>query len=80
MTLLQILQKAAGASLDLAAELKASAAAAPDVAPQVQALLAQLETATGAENLVALATALPGEIASIASGKLDPRTHAGDGA
>ena len=78
MTLLDLLKKAAFAGDDLVQFLNVIAQRYPDVAPKAQELVAALSAAVAAENLVALATALPGEIANIAQGKLDPRDHPSD--
>jgi len=78
LTLLDLLKKAAFAGDDLVQFLNVIAQRYPDVAPKAQELVAALSAAVAAENLVALATALPGEIANIAQGKLDPRDHPSD--
>ena len=78
MTLLDLLTKAAGAAVDLVTVLDKAAAAAPDLAPEVEKIKAALAETIAPANLVALAEALPGEILSIAQGKLEPTKHAGD--
>jgi len=80
MTILDILQKAAGAAGALVAVLNRAKAALPDLAPEVDKIITELNTAISANNLVALAEALPKEIANIAQGKLDPRDHPSDAA
>jgi len=80
MTLLDLLKKALGGLDPLEDKLKAVAEAAPDAAPLINELLGKLAGAVPVENLVALAAALPGEIADIAKGKLDPRDHPSDAA
>lgn len=81
MTLLMVLQLAAGKSAtEIRDFLNSVALRVPDLAPTAQRLLIALNSAVSAENLAALATALPKEIADIASGKLDPREHPSDSA
>jgi len=78
MTILQILEKLAGGSLNVIAFLERAAEAAPDLAPKAQELIALLQSAASQANLVAVASALPGEIANIAQGKLEPKDHPSD--
>ena len=79
MTLLDIITKWAGISGSKLIEfLEAAAAAAPDLAPKAEEWIDALKAAGSPENLVALASVLPAEIANIAQGKLDPRDHPSD--
>ena len=81
MTLLQLLEKAAGIpAATLVALLELLAAAQPEVAEQVASIIAKLKAAIPVNNLVAVAEALPSEIANIAQGKIDPRDHPSDAA
>lgn len=80
MTLIDILTKAGLAGDELLGFLGSVAEKFPDLAPKAQELAAKLATAIAADNLVALASALPAEIAQIAQGKLDPREHPSDAA
>lgn len=78
MTILQLLEKMAGGAAGLIALLKAAGEQAPDLAPLANDWIAQLSAAASQENLIALATALPKEIAAIASGNIAPKDHPGD--
>jgi hypothetical protein len=78
MTLLDILLKAGGSAGLLVELFNKVKAKLPDLAPQIDQLLASLSVAVSQANLVALAAALPAEIAAIAQGKLDPRKHPSD--
>lgn len=81
MTLLELLQRAAGAPVAKLIEiLRAGAAAAPDLADEAEAIIRALQEAIPVSNLVAIAEALPREIADIAQGKIDPRDHPSDAA
>lgn len=73
MTILDILTKAGVATAGIIALLEKAAQQAPDLAPSLHTLIAQLQAAVDQANLVQLASALPAEIANIAKGKLDPR-------
>jgi hypothetical protein len=78
MTLLDILLKAGAAGpalIDLLTKVKGLY---PDLAPEVDKILSGLTDAVSPENLIALAEALPREIADIAQGHLDPRRHPSD--
>lgn len=78
MTILEILLKAGVAADRLVALLLRVKEELPDIGPEVDKILAALSAAVSAENLVALASALPAEIAAIAQGQLDPRRHPSD--
>lgn len=78
MSILEILTKAGVAGAELVALLEAVKLKAPDLAPQVDEWLAKLGTAVGSANLVALAEALPRELASIGRGDFDGRKHPSD--
>lgn len=80
MKILDILEKAAGAGSGLVDVLEKAKAAAPDLAGEIDGVLAKLGAAVDPANLVALAEAIPGEIANIAKGKIDPRDHPSDAA
>jgi hypothetical protein len=81
MTLLQILSKAAGFPAErILALLVTAGTAAPDLKPQFDELIARLNAAIDQANLIALAEALPSEIAAIARGELHPKTHPSDAA
>lgn len=75
MTLLDILVKGAAAAAGLKSYLMELAAKYPDAAPKLNEYIALLDGAVAQDNLVALATALPGEIADIAAGRINPRRH-----
>ncbi len=73
MTILDILTKAAGAPIGkLVSVLEAVKAKAPDLAGEIDDILAALNAAASTESLVARAQALPAEIANIAQGRIDP--------
>ncbi len=79
MTIFDILKLAAGFSAEeLTAFLNSIAQKFPDLAPAAMKLLADLAAAAAPANLVALAEALPKELASIGQGRLDPRDHPSD--
>ena len=81
MTLSDILSKAAGVPIgSLIVLLRAGANALPDLRAEAEAIIAKLETAVAPSNLIALAEALPKEIANIARGQIDPRNHPSDAA
>ena len=77
MTLLDLLKKAAFAGDDLVQFLNVISQRYPDLAPKAQQLIGALSTALSTENVVAVASALPAEIANIAQGKLDPHHSPG---
>ena len=78
MNILQVLEKLAGGAGGLILLLEQVAAKAPDLAPEAREWIDNLGAAVSQENLVALAAALPAEIAAIAGGKLDPHDHPSD--
>lgn len=78
MTLLQILEKLTAGLPSLIATLTAAGERAPDLKPKLDEWIAALQSAASQENLVLLASALPGEIANIARGRIDPHEHASD--
>lgn len=78
MTLLDIITRAASNVGSLKEVLVKARAALPDLAGQIDTIIAALDAAVTQEGLVALAVTLPPEIANIASGKIEPRDHAGD--
>lgn len=78
MTLLELLNKAAGVATKLEAVLDAAATGLPDLAPEVAMLKSELDKAIDPANLAALGAAIPGELLNIAQGKLEPTKHAGD--
>lgn len=80
MTILDILTKAGVASGQVIALLRQLAESAPDLAEQIDDLIARLESAVAPDNLVALASALPAEILAIAHGEIHPASHPSDGA
>ena len=80
MTLLDVLTQAGFAASGLLELLGTVKQKYPDLAPQVDKVMAGITGAVAPENLVALAEALPRELANIGSGKLDPRRHPSDGA
>ena len=81
MTILDFLKKAAGEPFSKLVEiLRAGAAAQPDLAPAAEWMIAKLNDAVPLSNLVALAEAIPRELAAIAQGKIDPRDHPSDAA
>jgi hypothetical protein len=78
MSILEILVKAGAAGGKLVALLESLAAKYPDAAEEVNKILAELATVVAPDNLIALAEALPRELANIAQGQLDPRRHPSD--
>ena len=81
MTVIQLLEKAAGLPADLLISLlRTLASAQPDFAASIEGIIAKLEAAVPVANLIAVAEALPKEIANIAQGKIDPRQHPSDAA
>lgn len=52
--------------------------ASPDFAPVLDPIIVKLDAPGSPENLLALAAALPPEVANIVVGNLDPRFHPGD--
>ena len=79
MTLLDLLIKAAGAPAGkLVVLLNLVKQEAPDLAPKVDEVLAMLASAITPDNLVAVASQLPAEIANILKGDLDPRKNPSD--
>jgi hypothetical protein len=80
MTILDILNRFASAGDGLVAFLTRAGAAAPDLKPKADEWIARLQEAVSLKNLTTLASVLPGEIANIAQGKLEPRSHPSDSA
>lgn len=80
MTILDLLAKMIGPVGGLVRVLEAAKLQAPDLAPQIDEWLAKLGAAASQSNLVTLAKVLPEEIAAIAGGKIDPRSHPSDAA
>lgn len=81
MTILDLLSKAAGFPTSKLIEiLRAFAAAVPDSAAEVNAIIAKLEAAIPLDNLISVAEALPRELANIAQGIIEPRDHPSDAA
>ena len=78
MTLLDILMQAAGQIGNVRVTLQRAIERFPELRESLEPIIAALDTVVSQSNLVALAEALPAEIAAIASGKIDPRPHAGD--
>lgn len=78
MNLLDILTRASLAMGSVKVILQRIIADYPDTAAQLQPIVDGLDAPVSQANLVALAEALPREIANIASGNIDPRPHAGD--
>lgn len=78
MSLLDILTKAGGAAAALVTLLGKVKDVAPDLGGEVDKILSELAGAVASDNLIALAEALPKELAGIAQGKLDPRQHPSD--
>jgi hypothetical protein len=78
VTLLDLLNKAAGSAAGLVALLERVRLNYPDLASTAEEWLLNLSSAVSQKNLVALAAALPAEIANIATGKLDPKDHPSD--
>lgn len=73
MSLYELLLKAAGAPAGALVELLNKVKlVAPDLAGEVDKVLALLAQGVSVENLVSIASILPGEIANIAQGKIDP--------
>jgi len=80
VTIIDILNKFASAGTGLVKFLEHLKQEAPDLSPLIDDQLMKLATAVSTENLVALATALPAELAQIVKGKTDGRSHPGDAA
>lgn len=78
MTILEGLTKLTGGMVGLVDLLESVADRLPDLAPTAQGWANALRQTATTENLVALATALPKEIADIAQGKVDPKDHPSD--
>jgi hypothetical protein len=78
MSILDILMRAGGAGATLVALLVKAKAFAPVLADEVDKILAELGSTIEPDSLIALAEALPRELANIAQGKLDPRRHPSD--
>ena len=78
MTLLDILTRAGLSAAGIVALLHKAAELAPDLAPEIDEVLGKLSAAIDQANLVALAAALPAEIANIAKGHLEPKDHVSD--
>jgi hypothetical protein len=79
MTLQDLLNKiVAGAGDRLLDFLSEVALKLPDLAPLANQWMTLLQEAVSLNSLVSLGKALPGEIANIAQGKLDPRDHPSD--
>jgi hypothetical protein len=78
MTFLDILLKAGLAADSLVELLKEVKEKLPDLAPLADKFLEALSMAVDPASLIALAEALPKELANIAQGKLDPRRHPSD--
>lgn len=78
MRWLDILIKAGLAAPRLIEILRAAAEKFPDYAAEITDIIAKIEAAIPQSNLIAIAEALPREIANIAQGNLDPRDHPSD--
>jgi len=78
MSILDILLKAGAAGPALVKLLEKVREAMPDLAPEIDKILVELAAAVSPENLVALAEALPRELANITQGQIDPRRHPND--
>lgn len=78
MNLLSILSLAGLAMADVKRILDAAKQASPDLAPQIDAISAQLDAPVSPENLARLAAEILPELANILRGQIDPRPHAGD--
>ena len=78
MTILEIIEKAAGAELAVEEKLAAAIEKYPDLAPLLEPVIQGLKAAVVPANLAALGSAIPGELLHISQGKLDPREHPGD--
>lgn len=78
MSLLDILTLAAPQMANVKRLLESLKSFSPELAPQVDELLAQLDAPVAAENLARLAADILPELANILRGQIDPRPHAGD--
>lgn len=78
MTILQVLEKLSSGAGSLVNFLRDVSASSPDLKPTADAWIASLEGAASQESLVALAAALPAEIAQISQGHFDPHEHPSD--
>lgn len=72
----QLMTRAAGKVVDLKATLERVKAAAPDLAPEIDPLLALLDAPV---NIAGVATAIVPELGNIVLFKFDGRTHPSDG-
>ena len=75
MSLIELLAKAGLAVSHLRTFIVRAAAASPDLAPEAQKLIDQLDAATSPEQLSALAQTIVSELGDIGRGKLDGRDN-----
>lgn len=80
MTLLDVLIKGAAAAAGLRSYLVSIGTQYPDLAPKANEFVALLDSSVASSNLVAIAEALPSEIANISHGNIHPRRHPSDAA
>jgi hypothetical protein len=78
VTILQLLEKAAGAGASLILLLEEIARKMPDLAPAAHEWIKLLNSAATQANLIALAEALPRELANIGQGIIQPKDHPSD--
>jgi uncharacterized membrane protein len=78
MSIIDILLKAGVAAAELVKLLIRAKEIAPDLAAEVDKILAELAAAVEPTHLIALAEALPRELANISQGQIDPRRHPSD--
>lgn len=76
--ILRLLGAGAGEAPDLAEKLRRIREAAPDVAPQVDEVLAVLETSVSQENLLSVGPDVVGALFDVARGRFKPVKGAGD--
>ena len=75
MTLLDILKQAASATGNLLGILEKAKAALPDLADEIDQIIAQLSEAVTPENLSEVAVSAVAELADIAKGKIVSKDH-----
>ena len=78
MTILDLLKKAGLSGDALLTFLNTASQRFPDLATEAQRLAVMLSSSISEASLIAVASALPAEIAAIAKGQLDPADHPSD--
>lgn len=78
MTILDVLNKLSAGATDLVGFMEKVGEKAPDLKPIADSWIASLNEGIAPDNLVNLASVLPGEIAALAQGKVTPKDHPSD--